>query len=182
MDLEEEDQRSRSQVKRDFREIKEMVKQLIELPPHHLRRMPLSQRNIDEVVAARDLTRSALQRQLRYLVRRIEQTDDVAAIRSALDGPIPDASDSPDDSVHDDSEPPKAELHELWAEELIAGDDQVLGVFIEDHPEVEHRKLRRLVRSARKEKQRSEVKATTAVTKLVAFLQNLRADDTNEGR
>lgn len=177
MESEEEVQKSRSQVKREFQELKELVKQLVELPADHLRRLPLSQRNLDEILAAQDLSRSALQRQLRYLVRRIEKTDDVAAIQSAFDGPIPDR---PVDSGADEAEPQEPEPQEVWAEALIAGDDEVLGEFIEEHPDVDHRKLRKLVRRAMKEKERGKAKPTAA-PKLVAFLRRLHSAEDNDG-
>lgn len=200
MESEEEDQKSRSQVKREFRELKELVKELVDLPDDHLRRMPLSPRNLEEIVTARDLSRAALQRQLRYLVRRIEKSDDdIEAIRSALDGPLDHTgvsgpTDAPDDVSGDapvdapvdamgepsqDVGAAEPEPHELWAAELIAGDDQLLGAFVEQHPDVEHRKLRRLVRNARKEQQRAKGKPGAA-PKLVAFLHRLHAGEASE--
>jgi ribosome-associated protein len=159
MDSEEQEEKSRSQIKREFRELKELVKELIELPDWHLDRIPLTERNRAEIVTARDLSRSALQRQLRYLVRRIEGSEDISAIRSAVDDPP---------AIPDDDEAP-SEVEEQAAE-LIAGDNDLLGRFIDDHPELDHRKLRRLLRAARKERKRGPEAPRTAAQELVEYL------------
>lgn len=160
MDSEEEEQKSRSQTKREFRELKELVKELIDLPSGHLDRIPLTERNRHEIEAARDLSRSALQRQLRYLVRRIEAGEDVAAIWSAVTDPppLPAEDEAPDEA-------------ERQAGELISGDNDVLGRFIDEHPEFDHRKLRRFVRNARKESKSGLDGPHTAAQELVEYLR-----------
>jgi ribosome-associated protein len=140
-DSEQEERKSRSQIKREFLELKELGKQLVALSAGQLRTIPLSQGTREAVLAAKEMTRAALQRQLRHLAHLIEE-EDVASIRDGLSGALqPHAEEV-------------ATLHEAehWRDELLAGDDDLLARFIEQHPACDRQHLRQLVRNARKER------------------------------
>ena len=83
-----QDVKSRSQVKREFRALKDLGKQLAELSKGELRAMPLSEDTRDALLAAKGMTRTALQRQYRHLSSLLVE-EDVAAIRAALTGKLP---------------------------------------------------------------------------------------------
>ena len=61
------DEKSRSQVKRDFRELKDLGIRLAGLPKGQLRAIPLSEKTLEAVLAAQGMARNALQRHYRYL-------------------------------------------------------------------------------------------------------------------
>jgi ribosomal 50S subunit-associated protein YjgA (DUF615 family) len=83
--MESEDRKSRSQVKREFRELKDLGIKLAGLSKGQLRAIPLSEDTRDALLAAKGMTRTALQRQYRYLSSLLAK-EDVAAIRAALGG------------------------------------------------------------------------------------------------
>jgi ribosome-associated protein len=83
-----QDGKSRSQVKREFRALKDLGMQLAGLSKGELRAMPLSEETRDAVLAAKEMTRTALQRQYRYLSSLLAKEEDLAAIRAALAGKL----------------------------------------------------------------------------------------------
>jgi ribosome-associated protein len=83
-----QDGKSRSQVKREFRALKDLGMQLAGLSKGELRAMPLSEETRDAVLAAKGMTRTALQRQYRYLSSLLAKEEDLAAIRAALAGKL----------------------------------------------------------------------------------------------
>lgn len=135
-----QDEKSRSQVKREFRELKNLGIQLAGLSKGQLRDMPLSENVRDALLAAKGMTRTALQRQYRYLSSLLAE-EDVAAIRAALTGELqPHAEEV-------------AALHEVeqWRDKLLSGDESQLAVFVERYPDCDRTHLRQLVRNAKKE-------------------------------
>ena len=84
-----QDEKSRSQVKREFRALKDLGIQLAELSKGELRAMPLSEETRDAVLAAKGMTRTALQRQYRHLSSLLAKEEDLAALRAALTGKLP---------------------------------------------------------------------------------------------
>jgi len=81
----QQDKKSRSQVKREFRELKDLGIKLVGLSKGELRAVPISEGTLEAVLAAKGMTRTALQRQYRYLSSLLAR-EDVAAIRAALSG------------------------------------------------------------------------------------------------
>jgi len=84
-----QDGKSRSQVKREFRALKDLGIQLAGLSKGELRSLPLSEKTRDALLAAKGMTRAALQRQYRYLSSLLAKEEDLAAIRAALTGKLP---------------------------------------------------------------------------------------------
>lgn len=139
-DSDQEERKSRSQIKREFRELKKLGMQLVGLSERQLQHIPLSQKTRAVVLAAKGMTRAALQRQYRYLSSLLAQ-EDVTSIQGALAGELrPHAEDV------------KA-LHEAerWRDRLLSGDEGLLAEFFELHPECDRQHLLQLVRNARKE-------------------------------
>jgi ribosome-associated protein len=135
------EKKSRSQVKREYRQLKELGIRLVGLSRGQLRAMPLSERTLDALLAAKAMTRTALQRQYRHIASLLAE-EDVAPIRAALAGELrPHAAEV-------------AALHEAeeWRDRLLEGDDGELAAFVERYPECDRTHLRRLVRHARKER------------------------------
>lgn len=159
MDAEEDEEKSRSQLKREFQELKELGKELVQLSRRQLEGIPMSDATREAILAAQQMARSALQRQFRYLAGLIEN-EDVAAIRSAMSG-------SPQPAAVDEVMPP--DLEERWRDELISGDDQFLYEFVEDHPEFDRQQLRQLVRNARDE---ADAEPSKSSQKLVDYLKS----------
>ena len=81
-----QDGKSRSQVKREFRALKDLGIQLAGLSKGELRALPLSEETRAALLAAKGMTRTALQRQYRYLSSLLAKEEDLAAVRAALTG------------------------------------------------------------------------------------------------
>ena len=115
----QQDEKSRSQVKREFRELKELGKQLADLSKGQLRAMPLSVGTREALLAAKGMTRSALQRQYRRLSSLLAE-EDVAALRAHLTGEL---------QPHDEE---VAALHdaEHWRDRLLSADEGQLAALL----------------------------------------------------
>lgn len=137
----QQDEKSRSQIKREFRELKELGKQLAGLSKGQLRALPLFEATRDALLATKGMTRSALQRQYRHLSSLLAR-EDVAALRRGLTGELqPHAEEV-------------AALHEVeyWRDRLLSADERQLAAFVERYPECDRTRLRQLVRNAKKER------------------------------
>ena len=135
-----QDEKSRSQIKRDLQALKELGIQLAGLPKGELSAVPLSDKTRAAVLAAHGMARNALARHYRYLSSLLT-AEDVPAIRAALAGKLqPHAGDV-------------AKLHdtERWRDALLSGDETQLDAFIERYPACDRARVRLLVRNARKE-------------------------------
>jgi ribosome-associated protein len=134
------DEKSRSQIKRDIRALKELGIKLAGLSKGELAAIPLSDKTRTAVLAAHSMARNALSRHYRYLSSLMGQ-EDVAAIRAALAGALqPHAADV-------------AKMHEAerWRDALLSGDDSQLAAFVARYPACDRTHVRLLVRNARKE-------------------------------
>lgn len=162
-DSEQEERKSRSQIKREFLELKDLGKQLVGLSRRQLQTIPLSEGMREEVLAAKGMTRSALQRQLRHL-SSLMAAEDVAAIRDALSGSLrPHAEEVA--ALHD---------AERWRDELLAGGESVLIRFVEQHPTCDRQHLGQLVRNVRKE--RDLDKPPKSARQLFRYLKSLSSE------
>lgn len=134
------EEKSRSQVKREFRELKDLGMRLAGLSKGQLRAIPLSEETREALLATHGMARNARQRHFRHLSSLLAE-EDVAAIRAALAGAIqPHADDV-------------AKLHEAeqWRDKLLSADEGQLAAFVERYPECDRTHVRLLVRNARKE-------------------------------
>ena len=137
----QQDEKSRSQIKREFRELKDLGIRLAGLSKGQLRAIPLSDGTRDALLAAKGMTRTALQRQYRH-VSSLLAREDVAAIRAALAGQLqPHAREV-------------AALHEAerWRDKLLSADEGQLAAFAERYPECDRTHLGQLVRNAKNER------------------------------
>jgi ribosome-associated protein len=135
-----QDEKSRSQVKRDFRALKDLGIRLAGLSKGQLQKIPLSEETRAAVLAAQGIARNALQRHYRYLSSLLVE-EDVPAIRAALGEEL-------QPHVEDVAEHHEAER---LRDQLLSGDERPLAAFIERYPDCDRAHVRLLVRNARKE-------------------------------
>jgi ribosome-associated protein len=139
-DSQEED-KSRSQLKREFREVKELGIQLAGLSEGQLKAIPLSDKTREALMATKGMARNALQRQYRFISSRLEK-EDVTAIKAALAGALqPHAEEV-------------ANLHEAerWRDRLLSDDGSQIAAFTEQFPQCDRTHLALLVQQAKKER------------------------------
>lgn len=131
---------SKSQRKRDALALQALADELARLSPTELDAVPLPDALRDAVVAARELSRGAYRRQVRYLGRLLRDIDS---------DPIKSAVDARRGATHED----KARLKRLerWRERLVEEGDPAVAALLEEYPGADAQQLRQLLRNARKE-------------------------------
>lgn len=157
----EDEQKSRSQLKREFAALRELGAELVTLKRKRLEALPMSEPTFDAVIAGCTMDRSPLQRQLRRIAGLLEY-EDVDAIRSALDDPLEPSS--------------ATSAAAQWADDLITGDDELLMEFVELFPAADRRQLRTLLLNARREQ--SAKKTSKAAEQVVQYLDGLGVTST----
>ena len=157
----EELAKSKSQVKREMQALRDLGKELVDLPAGDLNKFNFSESLYDAILLAQHSKREALRRQLQHIGKLLREEDE-AAIRQAL-ALI--------------SQPQREEVkafHEIeqWRDQLIAGDDEVINQLVSRFPGADRQHLRQLVRNARKETQLQ--KAPKSARLLFQYLKELQ--------
>ncbi len=163
---------SRSQQRRDALEVLDLARQLSQLTPQQLDRLPIPDTLRPHIDDTRRITSHiAHKRQLQYLAKQMRKEDDEAlhAIRDALD-------------VHGDAAREEAaRLHraERWRERLIDEGDAALAELLDAHPDADRQRLRQLARNAQEE--RNKNKPPHAFRELFRELRELLAESGDDG-
>ena len=136
----EEFTKSKSQVKREMQELRDLGKELVELPVGELKKFQFSEPLYDAIVLAQASKREALRRQLQHIGKLLREEDD-AAIRQTLTRI---------------SQPRRVEVKafhetEQWRDRLLGGDDAVINQLVIQYPDADRQHIRQLVRNAHKE-------------------------------
>jgi len=160
----EEEKKSKSQIKREMQALRDLGKDLIELPETTLKKLSLSDRVHDAVVAAKGFKREALRRQIQHIgvLLRDEDADLIQRERERL------------------AKPHREEVQafhqiEQWRDSLIAGDSNLLEELIARFQDVDRQYLRQLIRNARKERDAS--KPPKSARLLFKYLTGLQSAD-----
>lgn len=137
---------SRSAQRRDALDVLELAKQLVELDPGRLAKLPLGEHLLPFIAQARRISSHiARKREIAFLAKQLRREDD-----EALDA-LRDALDTDGEAARLDT----ARLHraEQWRERLL-GDDgaDALSALIDEFPGADSQRLRQLVRNANAER------------------------------
>lgn len=151
---------SKSQRKRDALALQALADELVRLPAAELDGVPLPAQLRDAVIAARELSRGAYRRQVRYLGRLLRDTDAE---------PIKRAVDALRNASHED----KARLRRLerWRERLMEEGDIAVAELLDACPDADAQQLRQLLRNAHKEHEAG--RAPRSYRQLFRFLREL---------
>ncbi len=151
---------SKSQRKRDALALQALADELVRLSPAQLESVPLPDDLRVAVRSARELSRGAYRRQVRYLGRLLRDTD-AAPIRSAVD--------AHDGASHGD----KARLKRLerWRERLMEEGDAAVAELLDEYAHADPQQLRQLVRNAHSERQTG--RSPRSYRQLFRFLREL---------
>ena len=155
-----EDEKSKSQRKRELLALQEFGRDLTKLSEKYLTRLPLTEALRQEIRNARKMNRRALQRQLRY-IGSLLPNEDIPSVRQAL---------------HELLHPVRqgiAENHKLenWRDTLLSGGDSELNAALARFSNADQEHLRRLVRDAKKEKTANTVPKSARL--LFKYLRDL---------
>lgn len=159
--MSDQEPKSRSQVRREYLELKELGKQLSQLAEGSLRQLPLSENTLRALLDSKSMKRVALQRQYKYIASLLTDHDDADAIRDGLVRALrPRAADV-------------ARLHaiELWRDRLVAEDEGALAEFLAQHPDCDRKPLTRLINDAVRERELE--RAPKSARALFRYLRDL---------
>lgn len=139
-DDELEDEKSKSQVKRELLELKALGRTLISLPVKDLDKLSLSERLYDSVIKAQSMSHGALKRETGFIGRIIADEDhemitaNVAKLKLVHQGEV-------------------KQFHQLeqWRDQLLDGDNDVMTMLHQQFGTFDGQYARQLVRNAAKE-------------------------------
>ena len=168
-DWEDEDQEeiiwvSKSEIKRDAEDLKQLGEKLVNLTKANLTKVPLDDSLKDAIELAQRLQNEARRRQLQYIGKLLRSID-AEPIREALE------------KIENKHNQQQAMLHklEILRDELIAKGDTALTDLLNEHPSADRQHLRNLIRAAQKEKEQN--KPSKAYREIYQILKTLILED-----
>lgn len=139
---EQEERKSKSQIKREYLAYQALGKQLVELPSKQLAKLPLSELLMESIAQAKPLKHSALSRQLKY-IGSLMPDEEVALIQSALE-----ALKKP----HKDETEAFHQI-EQWRDRLLNNDKKLIDELADKFEDFERQYVNQLIRNAKKERE-----------------------------
>ena len=166
-DLDDFEEKSKTQVKRELHALQDLGARLATLKPDVLDRLPLSdalRKALGD--APKHTAHIAKKRHLQY-IGKLMRGQDVEAIMVLVD--------QLDTSTRQYNE--RFHALERWRDRLVAGNDETLEAFVLDYPETDRQHLRSLVRHAQHEAARN--KPPAASRKIFKYIRDL--DESQRG-
>lgn len=135
-----EDEKSKSQVKRELLALKELGKELLKLPTKDLDKLNLSERLYEALLKAQGMQKGALKRQI-ATVGGLMVHENYDEIKESVD------------KIRQEHNGQIKQFHQLeqWRDELLAGDNDVMTVLRNEFESFDMQHVRQLVRNANKE-------------------------------
>ena len=168
-DWEDEDQEeiiwvSKSEIKRDAEDLKQLGEKLVNLTKANLTKVPLDDSLKDAIELAQRLQKEARRRQLQYIGKLLRSID-AEPIREALE------------KIENKHNQQQAMLHklEILRDELVTKGDAALTDLLNEHPSADRQQLRNLIRAAQKEKEQN--KPSKAYREIYQILKMLILED-----
>ena len=168
-DWEDEDQEeiiwvSKSEIKRDAEDLKQLGEKLVNLTKANMTKIPLDDSLKDAIELAQRLQKEARRRQLQYIGKLLRSID-TEPIREALE------------KIENKHNQQQAMLHklEILRDELVAKGDAALTDLLNEYPSADRQQLRNLIRAAQKEKEQN--KPSKAYREIYQILKTLILED-----
>ena len=155
---------SKSEIKRDAEDLKQLGEKIVNLTKANLAKIPLDESLLDAIELAQRLQKEARRRQLQY-IGKLFRGIDVEPIREALD------------KIANKHNQQQAMLHKIEKvrDELVKKGDAALTDLLNDYPDVDRQQLRNLIRSAQKEREQN--KPSKAYREIYQMLKALMLED-----
>lgn len=155
------EEKSKSQVKREFHALQDLGERLTTLKPDLLNRLPLTDGLRKALADAPKHTANIARKRHIQFIGKLMRDQDVAAILTLID--------QLDASTRQYNE----RFHglERWRDRLLSGDDAVLDSFVGDYPEADRQHLRQLIRQAQHEAAQSKPPASSR--KIFKYIREL---------
>ena len=161
-DGQQDDEKSKSQVKREMQAFQELGRRLVELKPAQLDKLELT----DKLRAAleeahRHTARGALKRHLSFVGKLVREQPEIDAIQAYVD------------RLDSSSQAHAQYFHQLerWRDRLLTGNPDEQQAFIDAYPDADRQTIRQLVRQASKEA--AENKPPAAARKLFKLIREV---------
>jgi ribosome-associated protein len=155
---------SKSQRKRDAKELVNLAKEIISMPENRFKKLPLDEDLQAELEFARSIkAHGARKRQLLTVGKMLRQRDNQELLDAVY-------------NIDQKNRQANARFHhiEAWRDRLIEGGNQVLAELLEQTPEANVQNLRQLIRNAIKETAMG--KPPSASRKLFKLLREMDAE------
>ncbi|MDC0948519.1 ribosome biogenesis factor YjgA [Gammaproteobacteria bacterium] len=158
-----EDRPTRSEIKAEYQQNHDLVRQLIGLRADEIRQLPLAAETCDALIEVQTMTKGALARQKRRIAKLLDREDHPTLAQAVA-------------TIRRPEREAVRRLHrfEQWRDRLIDGDEHLLRELFSLMNAEDHRQLRETLRSARRHPSDSRP-GRTARRKLFDLLG--RADD-----
>ncbi len=153
-------EKSKSQIKRELLALKDLGKELLKLPVKDLDKLNLSERLYEALVKAQGMTKGALKRQI-GTIGGLMVHEDFDEIKVNLD------------KIRQQHNGEIKQFHqlELWRDQLLAGDNEVMTTLRNRFEEFDIQHVRQLIRNANKEAEREKPPKSARI--LFKYLQQL---------
>ena len=151
---------SKTQIKQEQDDIKNLGRQLVELTPAEIKSFSLSPSLTEALLTAKNLSRAALQRQYKF-IRKLLNKEDLDEVRhqlNILSGLVK-------------IENKKFHQLECWRDQLIEGNNETLEDIALIYPEIDRQYIRQLIRNTQKE--RANEKPLKSAKQLFKYLREL---------
>ncbi|WP_067223262.1 ribosome biogenesis factor YjgA [Marinomonas gallaica] len=159
-DENEEDYKSKTQIKREMEALQDLGAKLVKLNPAQRKKVPMSDTMRDALVEADRIKQWSAQRRHLQYIGKVMRTEDADAISARLE--LFDSTSAANNK----------RFHQLeGTRDALIGDGgkEILDQYIVANPHVDIQQLRSLVRMAKKEVEQN--KTTTSRKKLFKFLR-----------
>lgn len=158
----EDDEKSKSQVKRELLELKALGVSLMALPMKDLEKLALPERIYDGVVKAQSMSHGALKRETGFVARLIADEDhaliaaNLAKLKQLHQGEV-------------------KQFHQLeqWRDGLLAGEGQVITYLHQQFDDFDGQYVRQLVRNSVKEASQNKTPKSSRL--LFKYLQECQS-------
>ena len=165
-DHEEQDEEiilvSKSELKRDAHELRELGEKLSQLKPGQLEKFPLEGRIVDALLETKRITSHNARKRHFGFIGKLMLDQDIDGIRHQL-AMLDTSSDEYNRHFHQ---------LERWRDRLLGENaNTAITEFLDEHPATDIQKLRQLIRNTMKEK--SEEKKAAQAKKLFRYLREV---------
>lgn len=139
----DEEDKSKSQIKREAKALQDLAVKLTQLAPNQLQAMPLPENILDAIEQSKKINSPiAKKRHIQLMGGLLLQLDDFASIQQAYHHAT--QTNSPNTAKH--------KLIENWRTRLLSDDQQALTEFMQQYHCHDSQSLRQLIRQARAER------------------------------
>jgi len=165
-EFDEPEEKSKSQIKRELQALRDLGKELLDLPIKDLNKLDLSERLYEALLKAENMTKTALKRQIGFIgglmvhEEHDEIKQNIEKIKKSHNGE-------------------KKQFHQLeqWRDALLAGDNAVITELREQFDMLDVQHIRQLVRNANKEASpENSAKPPKSARLLFKYLQECQAE------